>query len=177
MNSLMGAYVKAKIETGISGLSEQKMRADAVAYAATRGAKIARQIDADRAKMLEDLYNRKVKENLTENEYINALMDKGYSATAARRYARTESAIVYNVAESETWMDVGVELVRITDGTGDKFCKFANGSVWTVEDYNAHPLAHPNCVRTADPVPASETKKMRRYVKRPHPDEKSVSEY
>lgn len=75
-------------------------------------------------------------------------------ATAARveTIARTETAYMFNAAIAAGYKEGAVLRVVILDGIGDPECADANGSEWTVEEFEANPIAHPNCVRTAAPV-------------------------
>ena len=45
-----------------------------------------------------------------------------------------------------------MQLVDIIDGEDDDECAEANGSRWTVDEYEASPLGHPNCTRIGLPV-------------------------
>ena len=70
----------------------------------------------------------------------------------AELIARTETALVYNEAAIESFREYGVERVDVIDGDEDDECAEANGQVWTLEEAEANPLAHPQCVRDFSPV-------------------------
>lgn len=76
----------------------------------------------------------------------------GYEAWRAERIARSESAIGFNHANALGWSTAGVEEVDILDGTEDDVCDEANGATWTLAEFMADPIGHPNCVRGASPV-------------------------
>jgi len=47
-----------------------------------------------------------------------------------------------------------LDKVEILDGGADDSapaCNLANGQIWTVANFEAHPLQHPNCSRAAAP--------------------------
>jgi HK97 family phage portal protein len=69
----------------------------------------------------------------------------------AEMIARTEAAFAYNGAQVADYGAAGVSYVEILDGQGDAECADADGSVWTLDDYDANPIAHPNCSRSAIP--------------------------
>lgn len=95
-------------------------------------------------------------------QIANGYADEGYpgiqgvfdDATAARAetIARSETAMIYNAAANAGYRDVGIQMVGVLDGTGDDECAEANGSTWTVDDAEANPIGHPNCVRTFVPL-------------------------
>ena len=167
LRSIMDAYISARVETGAPPLDQTA----AIEYAARRARALQSSLDTDRAKLTADLRERQIKEGWSEVRYIDELQSKGYSGNAARRYARTESAIVYGEADAKLYEEQGVEYVKIFDGTDDAPCKYANGAYWTLEDYIAHPIAHPNCVRIASPVPDFEVATIRHLVRRPSQEE------
>lgn len=171
LRSLVGAYVKARVEAGPLPVSEESIRAEAIDYAASRANRLFEEIDEERNTAFDDLREQRESKSWSDEKYVAELQRKGFSEGVARTRARTEAAIVYNVSEGESWGEQGTELVRITDGTKDAVCAYANGSIWTLEDFTDNPIAHPNCVRNGTPVPDSEVSRLRRFVKRPHPKE------
>ncbi len=70
----------------------------------------------------------------------------------AEMIARSESAMIYNAASTAAYRDAGFGRVEILDGLGDAPCAEANGSVWTIDEFEADPIAHPNCIRTGVPT-------------------------
>ncbi len=167
LRSILNAYISARVEPGAPPLDQMQ----AIEYAARRARALEATMDAGRAKLTADLRERMIKEKWSEIRYIDELRAKGYSPNAARTYARTEAAIVYGEADAKLYEEEGVEIVKIFDGVGDAICRFANGKYWTLADYTAHPIAHPNCVRTSSPVPLYLVASIRHLVTRPHPDE------
>jgi hypothetical protein len=86
-------------------------------------------------------------------EDISGAFDK----RRARTIARTESAVTYNQASAAGWRDSGlVEKVVIVDGLGCGWESHddpdeADGTIRTLEEFEAQPISHPNCVRSAFP--------------------------
>lgn len=76
----------------------------------------------------------------------------------AQVIAQTETATAYNLASSASWRESGlVEQVVIFDGPecgwdGHDDPDLADGSVRTLEEFEAQPISHPNCQRAAGPV-------------------------
>lgn len=75
-----------------------------------------------------------------------------YTTWQAERIARTESAVSFNRASSELMREAGISHVEIIDGVDDDDCAAANGEIWTLEEYESNPVAHPNCTRVGLPV-------------------------
>lgn len=81
-----------------------------------------------------------------------------FGAARAATIARTESALALAHSSVAGWRDSGrVEKVIIRDGDGCGWSghddgDLADGSIRTLDDYEAHPLAHPNCRRSAAPA-------------------------
>lgn len=82
------------------------------------------------------------------------IRDKGAvaSRTRATLIARTESGTAYNLGSVAAYKAGGVTHVDVLDGDDDEPCASANGSRWTLEEAEANPLGHPNCVRSFIPV-------------------------
>ena len=59
----------------------------------------------------------------------------------------TETMAAYNVGAIGQYREAGVTLVRVVDGDGDAPCAAANGALWTLEEAEGNPYAHPNCSR------------------------------
>lgn len=66
--------------------------------------------------------------------------------------ARTETGTAYNRASIVAYRNGGLTHVTVMDGDGDGPCATANGSRWTLDYADAHPLEHPNCVRAFAPI-------------------------
>jgi len=74
------------------------------------------------------------------------------------RIARTETSRAFALGAVGQYKAAGLSQVDIVDGDGDEPCALANGSRWSLEEYEGNPLAHPNCTRDAIPViPEDET--------------------
>lgn len=86
---------------------------------------------------------------------MNARLDtlfSGYEEWRIDRIARTETAYAYAGGASGQMRDAGVAMVLISDGDGDEGCAAANGQEWTIDQYEANPLEHPNCTRDYEPI-------------------------
>lgn len=75
-----------------------------------------------------------------------------YTTWQAERIARTEAAVTFNRSSAALMREAGVAYVDIADGDQDEDCALANGSRWTMEEYEANPIGHPNCTRIGLPV-------------------------
>jgi len=78
------------------------------------------------------------------------LEDNNYTRTVAR----AELGTAQNAATAERYKAAGLDKVEILDGGADDSapaCNLANGQIWTVANFEAHPLQHPNCSRAAAP--------------------------
>jgi HK97 family phage portal protein len=75
-----------------------------------------------------------------------------YTTWQAERIARTEAAVTFNFSSAGLMREAGVKYVDIADGDEDEDCALANGSRWTLEEYEANPISHPNCTRIGLPV-------------------------
>ncbi len=73
------------------------------------------------------------------------------STSRSKTIARTETAVALNTGSLLAYRDAGLEQVTVLDGDDDPECSEANGSVWTLEEAEANPIAHPNCVRAFAP--------------------------
>jgi HK97 family phage portal protein len=93
------------------------------------------------------------------HQYPGIADEQGIAAAVAYRaetIALTEEATIRAVATADVCRSAGVLHVLISDGDGCGWTAhddsdLADGTVRTVEDYAANPLAHPRCVRTAVP--------------------------
>lgn len=76
-----------------------------------------------------------------------------FSPARAMMIARTEISSAQNRAATARWRESGlVQEVTIFDGDSDAECAAANGQTWTLDEFDANPSEHPNCIRTATPV-------------------------
>lgn len=98
-------------------------------------------------------------------QIANGYPDEGYKGIVgvfdeaagyrAEMIARSESAMIFNAAATAGYRDGGFKTVEVLDGLGDAPCAEANGSVWSLDDAESDPIAHPNCIRTF--VPSTRT--------------------
>lgn len=70
----------------------------------------------------------------------------------AETIARTETATILNEAAVAQYREYGVDRVTVVDGDDDDACAEADGQVWTLEQAETNPIAHPNCVRSFTPL-------------------------
>lgn len=105
------------------------------------------------------------------HQQLGAEIREAFGFARAEMIARTEIHLVYGHSAAEGYREMGVAYVRIVDGPGclpdrhdDKaeaggepvagvidFDAPADGQVWSVDQYQEHLIAHPNCVRGAVP--------------------------
>lgn len=83
---------------------------------------------------------------------IRDLDPYAFSPARALTIGRTETAIAVGHGAGLAYRQNGIEHVEISDGDDDDECAEADGQIWTVDEYLAEPIAHPNCVRSAAPV-------------------------
>lgn len=75
------------------------------------------------------------------------------SGWRAQMIARTETAYAAAAGQVNAFRAGDVAEVLISDGTdSDEECAAADGETWTVDEYEANPLEHPNCGRSAEPI-------------------------
>ncbi len=71
----------------------------------------------------------------------------------AGRIAEASFTTAANVSAAGAFAEAGITEVEILDGSGlGDACDEINGSIWTVEQYAANELEHPNCTRIGIPV-------------------------
>lgn len=118
--------------------------------------RVGTRIDGILATTRQDIADE-IEQGLAEGLGAAALGDRIEAATAfselrAETIARTETATLLNQASAESYREYGVETVQIIDGDGDDECAAADGQEWTLDEWIANPIAHPNCVRDAAPI-------------------------
>lgn len=94
-------------------------------------------------------------EDGTSDEDIAAAISSMFDDFGSRAdtIARTETGWAANLGNASAWGDAGYGYVEISDGTdSDQECADADGQIWSLDDFEANPLEHPNCGRSADPV-------------------------
>ncbi len=97
-------------------------------------------------------------EQWTEAQLQDALTGM-FSIERAATISRTETGFAYNIGAASNYAANGVEYVKITDGgfpSSCDACNEASGQVWTVDEFLAKPLEHPNCSRVGLPADESE---------------------
>lgn len=82
---------------------------------------------------------------------ISGVYDE-YKTWQGERIARTEAAVTFNRSSAALMRDAQITHVDIADGDDDEACGLANGSRWTLAEYEANPISHPNCTRIGLPV-------------------------
>jgi len=92
-------------------------------------------------------------EGLSVRQTSRLLQDlPAFSRARAQMVARTELGTADNLAAAARYREAGLTHVQVFDGDGDPGCAAANGAIWTIEEFEANPLEHPNCVRSRAPV-------------------------
>ncbi len=105
-------------------------------------------------KDVSDIIRRGIDDGLGAAE-LGDLIEKAsntFGEERAERIARTETATILNESAVAQYREFGVEKVQVVDGDGDEPCAAADGSIWTLEEAEANPIAHPNCVRSFTPL-------------------------
>ena len=96
-------------------------------------------------------------EGLSVRQTARLLEDlPAFSRSRAQMVARTELGTADNLAAVSRYREAGFTHVQVFDGDGDPGCAAANGAIWTIEEFEANPLEHPNCVRSRAPIIPSE---------------------
>lgn len=114
-------------------------------------------IDETTRAAVRELVAEAVREGWSVEDFADELEESGVFGDArARMIARTELAIAEARGHVASFREAGVEEVVIYDGDSDPECQEANGQTWTLEEYEANPVEHPNCVRDARPLTARE---------------------
>jgi hypothetical protein len=104
-----------------------------------------------------DMVRGEIERGLADGIGAAELGDRIEAAAAFDEYraemvARTETATLLNRAAVESYRAFGVTHVEVIDGDDDEECQAANGQTWTIEEAEANPIAHPNCVRDFSPI-------------------------
>ncbi len=83
----------------------------------------------------------------------------GYERWRADRIARTETARVYNHGALFAYHQNDITHVIVSDGNHPGSCEecdAVDGEIWTIEEAQANPLEHPQCVRSFQPATAED---------------------
>lgn len=131
--------------------------AAATSYAQQRGGELVTMITNTQREDVAALLEQAIQGGWSPSHFASELRGRfTFSRARAAMIARTETAIAYNRGKAATYRAVNIEYVVIYDGDGDEACIAANGSVWTVAEFEANPIEHPNCKRTARPATEEE---------------------
>jgi hypothetical protein len=100
------------------------------------------------------LTGRAADEGWSTEELAKQIRAKGEIASRSRALtiARTETGTAYNRGAVAAYRDGNITHVDVLDGDDDEPCASANGARWTLDEAEANPLGHPNCVRAFSPV-------------------------
>lgn len=98
--------------------------------------------------------DRGLEAGLSTTEIARQLREYGVTDSKSRSemISRTETATAYSLGSILAYEQAGVEKVEVLDSDDDPECAEANGQIWTLEEAEANPLAHPHCVRAFAPV-------------------------
>lgn len=131
----------------------------AAAFAAERSAWLVREVDGVTQARVRAVLEAVLGPTLSNPEVgpqdVAAALEAEFAEMSRYRaelIARTETAYAMAYGNAEAWRDGGVTHVEISDGDYDDACAEADGEIWTLEEYLANPLEHPNCTRAAYPV-------------------------
>lgn len=114
------------------------------------------QLDETTRESVRDLLQSTVDAHVSESQpalaaRIRSWDPYAFSPARALTIARTETATAYGHGKGLAFKQNGVGHVVISDGDDDEECAEADGQTWTVDEYLAEPLAHPNCQRDGEP--------------------------
>lgn len=147
----------------------------ATAYAQDRGAELVGMRRQDDGSIVENQnprfsVSRSVRDDLqttietaleegwTERRLEREIEGAGFSAARADRIARTETAMAFNAATTDSYDEAGVKEVDVLDGPGcledghNDAVAGVNGQRWTLRKSRQFPIGHPNCRRDFAPV-------------------------
>jgi hypothetical protein len=127
----------------------------AAAYGETRGGDLITDIDSTTQDRVQEIISNGVRDSLSDKEVADKLTPL-FGGDRADLIARTEMATAWNLGVVNTLKDAGEEYVFVTDGDSDEECQNADGEIWTLEEAEANPLEHPNCIREFRPLTSDE---------------------
>jgi hypothetical protein len=137
----------------------------AAIYAQTRAGWLVKETDGITRERIQELFARTLGpmyanpevSDLTLADAIRAEFTD-MAAWRADLIARTETAYAAAYGAIEAYKEGGVTEVEISDGDDwDEPCIAADGAIWSLADYQANPLEHPNCTRAAYPIVTTES--------------------
>lgn len=122
---------------------------------------------AERIKGIDDTTRERVKGYVAQGQeagmspgelanLIKADPSGAFNAARALTISRTEGATAYAAGSVLGWSEAGVAQVVIQDGEGCGWTEhddpdLADGSIRDLDDYEANPIGHPRCTRSAYP--------------------------
>jgi hypothetical protein len=132
----------------------------AAAYADDRAGNLITDIDATTEERVQGIIASGVQAGLSDNEIADQL-EPLFGQDRADLIARTEMSTAWNNGVISALKDAGEEYVAVSDGDSDEECANADGEYWTIEEAEANPLEHPNCVRDFRPLTEDELAEVR----------------
>lgn len=140
-----------------SGLDFEFFEPRAEDYATKRAGELVTEIDETTRKRVAELTEQSIAEGWSTDKLASELDEAGvFGEARAETIARTEIAIAQNRGQTDALKAAGFTHVRVYDGDADQECAAADGQVWTLDEADANPIAHPNCTRAFAPVAADE---------------------
>src|SRR5512135_2696339 len=121
-------------------------------YARTRAGDAISDIDETTADRVKSIIGDSIANETDPTDRLSRI----FGEERASLIAETETNTAFNMGTIRALMDAGEEYVYVTDGDYDEDCASANDSIWTLEEAEANPLEHPNCVRDFRPLTAEE---------------------
>lgn len=117
-------------------------------------AKKVRNVTETTREEIRAIIDRGTEAGLAPSEMAKQIRERGEIASKTRSLtiARTESAVAYSTGTVLACKEAGIEKVEVLDSDDDEECAAANGQIWTLEEAQANPIAHPNCTRAFAPV-------------------------
>ena len=97
------------------------------------------------------IIKRGVTSRLTDREIGREIGKALDSPARGKMIARTELALIDQEAATDRYREAGIKAVEVFDGPGCGWTSHddgdvANGSIRTINQAEAQPLSHPNCV-------------------------------
>ena len=126
-------------------------------------ARLVTRVNATTKSQIADVVTEGLRRGYGITQIANGYADEKYGGVAgvfdatdarAELISRTETGFALNGAQALGFRENGVESVEILDGTGDEGCADIAGSTQSVDWYDANPLEHPACTRSAVPTDA-----------------------
>lgn len=110
-------------------------------------------INDETRRLVQNILLRGREEGLAPRAIADLIRESGaFMQSRAEMIARTELAIADNTGAVGRYEKAGLTHVEVIDGDFDDACAAAHGQIWTLDQANAEPTEHPNCVRSFAPV-------------------------